>query len=254
MIEFIIYLCVVIFSAAFFITAIGCVRAIFSGHIWNRLGLTFGWFIGTDNRRWVTLLGLSLIVSGIAVTHPGDGLSKPSMDRFRATPEVRSLHEIDEKYDNLTRFGRMATNAELCAQDGFEADICEDESQEYKSWVWWKLAVFFWLATIIYFFPAFWDDAREFIGRVYNRLAESPEGEARLRENWFGRLLQTISNRRGGRRTPPPGGAGTTPGGTGESPTGGGSNYTTGRIFFREFLAALVPELLVEWRSIFGRR
>lgn len=254
MIEFLTYLCAVILGSVLLVGMIGCIRSIFAGCFWNTIGRTFDWFIGTDNRRWATLLGLTLIVSGIAVTHPGDGLSKPSMDRFRATAEVRSLHEIDEKYDNLTRFGRMATNAELCAQNGFEADICEDKSQEYKSWVWWKLAIFFWLATIIYFFPAFWDDAREFFGRVYNRLAESPEGEARLQENWLGKILQAISNRRGGRRTPPPGGAGTTPGGTGESPTPGPGGYTTGRIFFREFLAALVPELLVEWRSIFGRR
>lgn len=250
MIEFLTHLCVVLLIAALSIAVIGCIRTIFVGHFWNTVGRTFGWFIGTDNRRWVTLFGLTLIVSGIAVTHPGDGLSKPSMDSFRATPEVRSLHEIDEKYDNLTRFGRMATNAELCAQEGFKVDICEDKSQEYKSWVWGKLAIFFWLATIIYFFPAFWDDLIRAGERTYDRIAESSGGEARLQENWSGKFLQWIS----GRRSTRPALSNTGSGGAGESPTPGPSGISTGRIFFREIIASLIPELLIEWRNIFGRR
>ncbi|HLD62149.1 MAG TPA: hypothetical protein VI998_04220 [Patescibacteria group bacterium] len=252
MTEFIVYLFVVIFSAMFFVALIGCVRSISVGHFWNTLGCTFRWFIGTDNRRWVTLLGLTLIVSGIAVTHPGDGLSKPSMDRFRATSEVRSLHEIDEKYDNLTRFGKMATNAQLCENSYFSeanAEMCNRGEAAYRSWIWWKLAIFFWLATAIYFFPAFWDDVVSAGGRTYDRIAESSSGEARLQENWSGKILQWLS----GRKSMRPIISTTGGGGVGESPTPG-PGLSTGRIFFREIIASLIPELLVEWRNIFGRR
>ena len=73
-----------------------------------------GYFFGTDNRRWFTLFVMTLFVSIMAWTHPGQPLIKPAMDAFRSSSQLTEIQELKERYHNLSTEGEFLLNREFC--------------------------------------------------------------------------------------------------------------------------------------------
>ena len=254
--EYLIYLAGVIFGVLAIIFIIALVAELVvrdSQNPWQTFGRAFGFFLGTDNRRWVVLLVICLFTTVIALTHPGDGLVKPLEEKIQQDPLRRELNEVSERHYNLRDYGLYKTNTEMCVTSSEfrenNSHICEPK-KEVRSWVWWWMAITFWFVLLIYTIPAFWDDIMRAGRRTYARLRAQAGGEARFRPgSWVERLFGRHGRPgRRGRFFAETASEGQTP--PQASAPGAGPHPEMN--FWKMMMASLVPEVFVnilEWLS-----
>jgi len=250
--EYLIYLAGVIFGVLAIIFIIALVAELVvrdSQNPWQTFGRALGFFLGTDNRRWVVLLGIAIFATFMALTHPGDGLVKPLEEKMNNDPLRKELNEVEERHYNLRDYGLYKTNTEMCVTSSEfrenNSHICEPK-KEVRSWVWWWIAITFWIFLLIYTIPAFWDDVMRAGRRTYARLRAQAGGRAKFRP---GNLIDRLFGERGRQRgletqTQP------------QAPVQPGVQPQHAMNFWSVMLASLVPEVFVnilEWMSK-GRR
>ena len=250
--EYLIYLAGVIFGALAIIFIIALVAELAvrdSQSPWQTFGRALGFFLGTDNRRWVVLLVICLFTTVIALTHPGSGLVKPLEEKIQQDPLRRELNEVSERHYNLRDYGLYKTNTEMCVTSSEfrenNSHICEPK-KEVRSWVWWWVATTFWIFILIYTIPAFWDDVMRAGRRTYARLRAQAGGRAKFRPgNLIDRLFGGRGRQRGLETQTQP-----------QAPVQPGVQPQHAMNFWSVMLASLVPEVFVnilEWMSK-GRR
>jgi len=250
--EYLVYLFGVVFGALAIIFIVALVAELVARdpqNPWQTFGRAFGFFLGTDNRRWVVLLVICLFTTVIALTHPGDGLVKPLEEKIQQDPLRRELNEVSERHYNLRDYGLYKTNTEMCVISSEfrenNSHICEPAKEEVRTWVWWWLALTFWILLLIYTVPAFWDDVMRAGRRTYARLRAQAGGRAKFRPgNLIDRLFGGRGRQRGLETQTQP-----------QAPTSGAAPHPEMN-FWKMMMASLVPEVFVnilEWMSK-GRR
>ena len=252
MIEYLAYLFGVIVGALaliFFIALVAELVSRDSQNPWQTFGRSLRFFLGTDNRRWAVLLGVAIFATFMALTHPGDGLVKPLEEKMQNDPLRKELNEVEERHYNLREYGHYRTNTEMCVTSSEfrenNSHICEPK-KEARSWVWWWIAITFWIFLLIYTIPAFWDDVMRAGRRTYARLRAQAGGRAKFRPgNLIDRLFGGRGRQRGLETQTQP-----------QAPVQPGTQSQHAMNFWSVMLASLVPEVFVnilEWMSK-GRR
>lgn len=201
MTEYLLYVIAVLGGASLLVVMIAGITAFVSTRVEGDFRLAFNtsldFFVGTDNRRWCTLLVTTLFITVMALTHPGDGLVKPLGGKAQNDPLKIELNEIKERHYNLRDYGFHKTNAEMCVEssDFYKKNkhICAPKN-EIHSWVWWWISLTFWIALLIYAIPAFGDDIWRAGRRTYAHLRVQAGGESRFQP---GSLIDRLFGRRG---------------------------------------------------------
>lgn len=208
-------------------------------------------FLGTDNRRWVTLFFVTLFVTGIAIANPGGPLITPHIASLQKSSQLKELRELEERHYNRGLKGEFKTNAEI----GVSLESSQNPSQ--KTWVWWWVCATYWAVLLVYFFPAFWDDVMDGGRKVYERIRLSAGGETKLAGTWFEKFF---AGRFKGKGTTPPRGGGGAGAPVAAEATGGGSivgGMTPWGDLARSVIGSLLSESLLTGKNIFeffGRR
>ena len=253
MLEYLLYVFAVLGGASLLVVMIAGITAFVSARGDGDFRLAFNagldFFVGTDNRRWCTLLAIALFTTVIALTHPGDGLVKPLEEKIQQDPLRRELNEVSERHYNLRDYGLYKINTEMCVTSSEfrenNSHICEPK-KEVRSWVWWWMAITFWIVLLIYTIPAFWDDVMRAGRRTYARLRAQAGGRAKFRPgNLIDRLFGGRGRQRGLETQTQP-----------QAPVQPGTQSQHAMNFWSVMLASLVPEVFVnilEWMSK-GRR
>lgn len=201
MTEYILYMIVVLGGASLLVVMIAGITAYVStrseGDFRSAFNTGLDFFAGTNNRRWLVLLVITVFTTVMAITHPGDGLVKPLEGKAQNEPLRIELNEVREKHYNLRDYGLYKTNAEMCAESSDfskkNQHICASR-EEVRTWVWWWLTMTFLAVLLVYAIPAFWDDLWRAGRRTYARLRVQAGGEARFKS---GSLIDRLFGGRG---------------------------------------------------------
>lgn len=149
-----------------------------------------------DNRRWFTLVGMTIVTFVIALDNPG------------APALIESLRNLPRDLLGESAFGQVW--GELTYVWSGQKSPGGPRIEQGPGWFWWKAVGMYTLLTVIYFFPAFWDDLTHAVGEAMDIFRDHQDQERGRRRQNHAKKVEEVRRRnekhrqRGEPEEPPP--------------------------------------------------
>ncbi|KKU47446.1 MAG: Extracellular solute-binding protein, family 1 [Parcubacteria group bacterium GW2011_GWA2_46_9] len=154
---------------------IGCGRAIRHRQR-HFISDAFRWTFASDNRLWLVWILMCLVATGVAVTHPGEGLVAPAVYEANQNPDSIAQEERMQKFRNLSSGREFKSDREL--------DKPTPKQLPPRAWTWFWVNAYFWMWGWTIMIPTFADDVMAMSSRVWQKMWRSLGGEASLVNAW----------------------------------------------------------------------